>query len=153
MNHSAASPHSTGRSLPAPAVGPGKRRDRHGRGLRGPLLPPSLPAWKTRAQHFDELVISAANTLARRHAKVEEIQFALEEVPPSDPSPWERSVVLGRSFAAEPRAGLPARVVIYRRPVVSRTHDEVELSELIMQVVVQQVASLLGCTPEELYPY
>ena len=33
-----------------------RRRDRHGRGLRGPLLPPTLPGWRTRAERFDELM-------------------------------------------------------------------------------------------------
>ena len=89
-----------------------RRRDRDGRGLSGPLPPPDLPDWRTHAGRFDELVVDSAQDLARRWPTVNQIQFAVEEVPPSDPAPWERSVVLGRGFAAEPRAGLPARVVI-----------------------------------------
>ena len=89
--------------MPAPT--PARRRDRHGRGLRGPLLPPILPAWRTRAERFDELVTSAADDLARDWPQIARIQFAVEEVPPSDPAPWERGAVLGRGFAAEPRAG------------------------------------------------
>lgn len=133
-----------------------RRRDRHGRGQRGPLLPPSLPAWRTRAEQFDELVIAAARDLATRWPQVKEIQFAVEEVPPSDPAPWERSVVLGRGFTAEPRAGLPARVIIYRRPVASRVVGSqagpAALAELVRQVVVEQVALMLGRRPEEIDP-
>ena len=44
------------RRAPAPAPASAHRRDRHGRGLRGPLVPPHLPAWRTRAERFDELV-------------------------------------------------------------------------------------------------
>ena len=33
-----------------------RRRDRHGRGLRGPLIAPTLPAWRTRSEKFDDLV-------------------------------------------------------------------------------------------------
>ena len=136
----------------APVPGPARRRDRHGRGLRGPLLPPHLPAWRTRAEHFDELVGSTADALAHRVPQVKAIQFAVEEVPPSDPAPWEPGIVLGRGFEAEPRAGLAARVVIYRRPVVSRADGEEELAELVHRVVVEQVALMLGRRPEEIDP-
>ena len=140
------------RRLPVPAPAPARRRDRHGRGLRGPLLPPILPAWRTRAERFDELVTSAADDLARDWPQIARIQFAVEEVPPSDPAPWERGAVLGRGFAAEPRAGLPARVVVYRRPVASRAADEEELADLVRRVVVEQVALMLGRRPEEIDP-
>lgn len=137
---------------PAPVPASPHRRDRHGRGLRGPLLPPTLPGRLTRRERFDQLVIEAAQDLLRSWPQVETIQFAVEEVPPSDPAPWERSVALGRSFAAEPRAGLPSRVVVYRRPVVSRAQDPDELAELVRRVVVEQVASILGRRPEEIDP-
>ena len=138
--------------FPVPAPTPARRRDRHGRGLRGPLLPPILPAWRTRAERFDELVTSAADDLARDWPQIARIQFAVEEVPPSDPAPWERGAVLGRGFAAEPRAGLLARVVVYRRPVTSRAADEEELADLVRRVVVEQVALMLGRRPEEIDP-
>ncbi|MDO4242260.1 MAG: metallopeptidase family protein [Actinomyces sp.] len=137
---------------PAPIPAPVRRRDRHGRGLRGPLLPPFLPAWRTRAERFDEVVVQAAGDLARRLPQVADMQFAVEEVPPSDPAPWEGGVVLGRGFAAEARAGLPARIVVYRRPVAGRAHTEAELGELVRRVIVEQVALLLGRRPEEIDP-
>ena len=140
------------RSAPAPVTASIRRRDRHGRGLRGPLLPPHLPAWRTRAERFDELVVSAAEDLTRRWPQVGSIQFAVEDVPPSDPAPWEHGVVLGRGFAARPRAGLPSRIVIYRRPVASRAQGDAELAELVRRVVVEQVALMLGRGPEEIDP-
>lgn len=144
---------SASRRSPAPVPSPARRRDRHGRGPRGPLLPPFLPAWRTRAERFDELVGQTADALARRVPQVESIQFAVEEVPPSDPAPWEHGIVLGRGFAAEPRARLPARVVVYRRPVVSRADGEEDLAELVHRVVVEQVALMLGRRPEEIDPH
>ncbi|WP_237564117.1 MULTISPECIES: metallopeptidase family protein [unclassified Actinomyces] len=137
---------------PAPIPASPRRRDRHGRGLRGPLLPPHLPAWRTRAERFDAMVIAAADALSRRHPEITQMQFAVEEVPPSDPAPWEQGVVLGRGFAAEPRAGLPTRIVLYRRPIVSRAADDAELAELVRRVVVEQVALVLGRRPEEIDP-
>ena len=139
------------RRAPAPAPASAHRRDRHGRGLRGPLVPPHLPAWRTRAERFDELV-AAADDLARHCPQVGSIQFAVEEVPPSDPAPWEHGVVLGRGFAAQPRAGLPSRIVVYRRPVASRAREDAELAGLVRRVVVEQVALVLGRGPDEIDP-
>lgn len=140
------------RRAPAPAPASAHRRDRHGRGLRGPLVPPHLPAWRTRAERFDELVVAAADDLARHCPQVGSIQFAVEEVPPSDPAPWEHGVVLGRGFAAQPRAGLPSRIVVYRRPVASRARGDAELAGLVRRVVVEQVALVLGRGPDEIDP-
>lgn len=129
-----------------------RRRDRRGRGLRGSLLPPSVPAARSRAERFDELVLDAVERLATGwRPKVDPIEFAVEDVPPADPSPWEAGEIpLGRYFP--PERGLPPRVVVYRRPVETRAADEVELAELVRQVVVEQVAHALGVDPERLDP-
>ena len=82
----------------------------------------------------------------------ERLLLMVEDVPPSDPAPWEHGVVLGRGFAARPRAGLPSRIVIYRRPVASRAQGDAELAELVRRVVVEQVALMLGRGPEEIDP-
>src|SRR5664280_1375816 len=78
------------------------RRDRHGRGQRGPMAWPPVPAMATRAERFDELVLDAAGRM-EHHAgsAMGDLEFAVEDVPPSDPAPWESSdVPLGRLFAA-----------------------------------------------------
>ena len=126
------------------------RRDRHGRGLRGPLAWPPVPAMATRAQRFDELVLDVASRM-EHHAgpALGGLEFAVEDVPPSDPAPWESSdVPLGRLFAAQGK--MPARIVVYRRPVETRTNDPRELAVLINDIVVEQVAALLGVDPREL---
>lgn len=129
-----------------------RRRDRRGRGLRGSLLPPSVPAARSRAERFDELVLDAVERFATSwRPKVDPIEFAVEDVPPADPSPWEAGEIpLGRYFP--PERGLPPRVVVYRRPVETRAADEAELAELVRQVVVEQVAHALGVDPERLDP-
>ncbi|WP_448629927.1 metallopeptidase family protein [Cellulomonas soli] len=57
---------------------------------------------------------------------------------------------LGRYFPAD--AGLPARIVLYRRPVESRATDPGDLAELVRDVVVEQVAHMLGRSPEDIDP-
>ena len=57
---------------------------------------------------------------------------------------------LGRLFGAEGRE--PARIVIYRRPVETRTQGQRELALLISDVVTEQVAAMLGVSPEQLDP-
>lgn len=106
----------------------------------------------TRAERFDDLVIDAATRLEEAWGKpFPSVEFGVEDVPPSDPAPWEHSEVpLGRLFGAEGRD--PARIVIYRRPVETRTQGQRELAVLISDVVTEQVAALLGVTPEQLDP-
>lgn len=131
---------------------PPRRRDRRGRGVRGPLLPPSLPAHRSRAEKFDDLVLDSVERLEGRWARqLDGTEFAVEDVPPSNPAPWERGgVPLGRYFPAD--TGLPARIVVYRRPVETRAADPDDLAELVHEVVVEQVAHLLGRAPDEVDP-
>lgn len=129
-----------------------RRRDRRGRGLRGPVVPAGLPAHRTRAERFDDHVLSAVERLERRWARqLEGTEFAVEEVPPSHPAPWEHGgVPLGRYFPAD--AGMPARIVVYRRPVETRAIDEGDLADLVREVLVEQVAHLLARPPEDVDP-
>lgn len=137
-------------AVPHPA-GP-RRRDRRGRGIRGPLLPAGLPAYRTRGQRFDELVLASVERLELNWGRqLDGVEFAVEDVPPADPAPWERGgVPLGRCFPSEP--GLPPRIVLYRRPVENRATGPDDLGELVHEVVVDQVAHLLGRAPEEIDP-
>nr|WP_286186131.1 metallopeptidase family protein [Sphaerisporangium cinnabarinum] len=129
-----------------------RRRDRRGRGIRGPLLPPTAPASRTRAEKFDDVVLDVVERVQRSWAKqLRGTEFAVEDVPPSDPAPWEDGgVPLGRCFPAE--SGQPARVVVYRRPVEARAFDAEDLEDLVRDVLVEQVAHLLARTPEEIDP-
>lgn len=150
-----------------------RRRERHGRGLRGRLMPPSVliggrevrvPLSLTRSERFDELVRDVIAALEERFAdRLAGVEFAVEDVPPIGPgrdAADEVGVVadetaggpvpLGRLLAASPQA--PARVVVYRRPLEARATDRTELSELVREVVVEQVARLLGMDPDDVDP-
>ena len=111
-----------------------------------------MPAYRSRARRFDELVLGAVDGLEKQWSRqLEGTEFAVEDVPPSAPAPWESGgVPLGRYFAAD--AGLPNRIVIYRRPVETRALDATDLGGLVRDVVVEQVAHLLGRPPEDVDP-
>ena len=76
-----------------------------------------------------------------------DVQFLVEDVP--DLSDWDRDwVPLGRTEPAE--AGLPARVVLHRRPIQTRAAGELAMRRLVLDVLVEQVADLLDREPTEI---
>jgi predicted Zn-dependent protease with MMP-like domain len=135
----------TGRTRP-------RRRDRRGRGLRGPLAPASVPLARSRAERFDELVSEAVQRLERRWStQLEEVEFAVADVPPPDSESWSAEPVpLARLIAAS--SATPPRIVVYRRPLEARASDRTELGALIHEVLVEEVATLLGIEPENVDP-
>ncbi len=54
---------------------------------------------------------------------------------------------LGRLFPSD--AGQPARIVVYRRPLEQRA-DSADLPFLVRDVLVENVAHLLGRRPDEI---
>lgn len=130
-----------------------RRRDRHGRGLRGPLLLPPLPAARSRSERFDDLVVESADRLEDIWgAAMDRVQFAVEEIP----SDLEKLVRLGEhaplaSFrAAQDRQA--ATITVYRRPIQHCTENEEELREVVHDAVVEQVAIFLNLSPESVDP-
>ncbi len=145
---------------------PRSRRDRHGRGLRGRLVPGDVPLSRSRAEQFDDLVLDAVEDLERRWEKeLAGVEFAVEDVPWVDHSSPDDvvldadvlddgSVPLARVLPAHREDGRehPARIVVYRRPLEIRATDRDDLADLVRDVVVDQVAVLLGRDPEEIDP-
>jgi len=141
-----------------PGSGSGtRRRDRHGRGLRGRLVPPDVPLYRSRSQQFDDLVLEAVARLeVRWETELSDVEFAVQEVPDADTE--EDGVPLARTVRGSPDTsdpGKPAtgpRIVLFRRPLLARAEDEDELSELIFDVVVEEFAEILGVDPEIIDP-
>ena len=106
----------------------------------------------SRRQRFDELVLDCAARLETRVGpRFADVEFAVEDVPPTDPAPWEQEgAPLGRTFPARSRQ--VARIVLYRRPIEARAHDQRELTAIVQDVVVEQVAALFGMSPDDLDP-
>ena len=132
-----------------------RRRDRHGRGLRGRLVPPGVPLYRSRAEQFDDLVLEAVARLEPRwETELSDVEFAVQEVPDADTIgddgvPLAR-IVRGSLDTSDP--GHPAtgpRIVLFRRPLLARAEDEDELSELVFDVVVEEFARLLGIDPKD----
>ena len=113
-------------------------------------MPADLPAARTRAEAFDDLVLDAVEHLERWWADpLAGVEFAVEDVPPP-PDGDAGEVALGRCLAAGADRGV--RVVVYRRPVLARAEDEDDLASLVHEVVVEQVAVALGRSPDEVDP-
>ncbi|HEU5385824.1 MAG TPA: metallopeptidase family protein [Streptosporangiaceae bacterium] len=150
-------------SGPGPGAGPGsgarpRRRDRHGRGLRGPLAPPGVPLYRTRSQQFDDLVLEAVARLEPRwETELSDVEFAVQEVPDADIMEGD-GVPLARVIRGSADTGDPdhpaagPRIVLFRRPLLARAEDEDELSELLYDVVVEEFAEILGVDPEVIDP-
>ena len=137
-----------------------RRRDRHGRGLRGRLVPPGVPLYRTRSQQFDDMVLDAVARLESRwEAELAGVEFAVQEVPEAEelvddsvPLPLARTVP-GTPASADPsRPATPARIVVYRRPLMARTESDGELSELVFDIVVEEFAAFLGLDPDSVDP-
>src|SRR5215475_808785 len=133
------------------------RRDRHGRGLRGRLVPANVPLFRTKSEIFDDLVLDAVDGLERQYGKeLAGVEFAVEDVPP-DLNVYDSDVLedgevpLARLLPGGPgRPMTPARIVLYRRPLEFRAMDNDDLADLVHDVIIEQVANLLGIDPEDL---
>lgn len=130
------------------------RSDRHGRHRRRPDDPRRRPAqgWRTSsAARFDRLVDQALTELppfVLDH--LENVAVVVEEVPPVD------EVLLGL-YEGVPRTerdgwlpSLPDRITLYRRPLEARARTRGELSYIIAETLVHEVAHHVGIDDDRL---
>lgn len=138
------------------------RRERHGRGLRGPLAPRTVPIAQTPTELFDSAVLDAVEHLeAHGLREISDIEFAVEDVPTVSPTagsyPLEvledAEVPLARAYPTGLADITSPLIVLYRRPLESRALDVEDLVSLIHDVVVDRVAHLLGRDPGEIDPH
>jgi predicted Zn-dependent protease with MMP-like domain len=121
------------------------------------LVPATVPAARTKAEIFDDLVLDAIEGLERLWAKeLAGVEFAVEEVP-GEINVYESDVLedgrvpLARLLPGRPgRHGVPPRIVLYRRPLEFRAGDRDDLADLVHDVIIEQVANLLGVDPDDL---
>jgi predicted Zn-dependent protease with MMP-like domain len=135
--------------------------------MRGPLLPPTVPGWRSRAERFDMTVLEAYEPIERRwQDRLSALDVAVDEIPrisPKDPDSvqWPPEVVADGPVALSRLipAGVDvrgnatrARIVLFRKPIERRVKDVAELAELLHEVLVAQVATFLGVEPSVIDP-
>ncbi|MEJ7628737.1 MAG: metallopeptidase family protein [Nocardioidaceae bacterium] len=135
----------------------GAPRDRHGRGVRGPLVLAGplthggAPHIESRRDQFDEIVLTLVDRHLRRWADaLGDIEFGTEDVPEL-PEDWQDEAV---PFGAltRPRDGQPGRIVVFRRPVEMRARTRLERVALVDEILVEHIADQLGKDPSEIDP-
>ncbi len=131
-----------------------RRRDRRGRGMRGPgVLPrvPGQPELRTRRERFDDLALGIVTEIDDRwQQRLGLVEYAVEDTP-QIPDDWSTETV-PLSSLVRGTAGQPTRLVLFRRPIEHRCEDRSELEAMVLTVVVEQVAELLGMDAEDVDP-
>jgi hypothetical protein len=136
-----------------------RRRDRHGRGLRGPLALAnpysSLPARparpSTKADLFNETVQDAVERVARQCPDaLVGVTFGVEDVPYLETA-WSGDQV-PLAAAVEGDADHLSQVVVYRRPLEHRAATRRGLHILVYRTIVEQLSALTGRSVSEIDP-
>lgn len=123
-------------------------RDRRGRGVRGPLVPATVPAALSRRQRFDELVAAAVAHLAVHAPEANRVDVEVQDVPPVPKG--DETVPLGRVVRRYPRNLL----VLHRRPILAAAAgDGGPPDPLVRDVLAELLGDLLLRAPAELDPH
>lgn len=127
----------------------GLYRDRHGRGMRGPVTGPHLPIMRGRVDTFFVTVAHTVDYL--RGLWPQELANVHFDVAATPPRTEMQGIVERWKVDHERR-----RVVLYRIPIqrMSRLHveDDLHRQMMIESVVFRAVAELLGKEPWDLGP-
>lgn len=95
--------------------------------MRTPMFGTRLPRYRTRSGAFDDMVAAQIRRLNGAWPQlVKPVQSAAEDVPPFGTAPWEPEP----SFASQcfPAShGIPARIVLYRMPIQSKSRSRMDL--------------------------
>ena len=112
-------------------------------------------------------VLEAYEPIERRwHKRLTELDVAVDEIPriaPKDPDSvqWPPEVVADGPIALARLipAGVDirgdatrARILLFRRPIERRAKDSVDLTDLLHEILVAQVATYLGVEPSVIDP-
>lgn len=102
----------------------------------------------TSRQRFDDLVVAVVSEIEDRWAdRLGLVEYGVEDAP-LVPDDWYSGGVPLASLIRR-GGGEPTRMVLFRRPIEHRAGSREELEGLVLMVVVEQVAELLGIAPEE----
>ena len=135
------------------------RRDRHGRGIRGPLAMAS-PLSRRRAQpphptnrldFFHDAVHASVDKIGRQCPEaLRGITVGVQDVPQFDLAWSPDRVPLAAALEGTPDR--PAQVVVYRRPLEHRAASRRGLRILVYRTIVEQLSALTGRSVDEIDP-
>jgi predicted Zn-dependent protease with MMP-like domain len=122
--------------------------------MRGPaVLPrtPGQPELPTPRERFDELALAVVTEIDTRwQDRLGLVEYAVEDTPQL-PDDWTTGTVPLSSLVRGTGA-TPTRLVLFRRPIEHRCESRAELEAMVLTVVVEQVAELLGIDADEVDP-
>ena len=122
--------------------------------MRGPgVLPrrPGQPELRSRRERFDQLVLDVVTEIdVRWQDRLGLVEYAVEDAP-LIPDDWSTTTVPLSSLVRGTGAK-PTRLVLFRRPIEHRAETRDDLEALVLTVVVEQVAELLGIDAEQVDP-
>jgi predicted Zn-dependent protease with MMP-like domain len=122
--------------------------------MRGPgVLPrqPGVPELPTARERFDELVLDVVTDIDKRWSdRLGLVEYAVEDAP-LIPDDWD-SPHVPLSSLVRGTGARPTRLVLFRRPIEHRCETRADLAAMVLTVLVEQVAELLGIDAEEVDP-
>jgi predicted Zn-dependent protease with MMP-like domain len=122
--------------------------------MRGPAVLPGQPAGlrrRTPRERFDDLVLDVVTDIDHRwQDRLGLLEYAVEDAP-QIPDDWGSGTVPMSSLVRGAGA-TPTRLVLFRRPIEHRCETRSDLETMVLTVVVEQVAELLGIDPQLVDP-
>ncbi|CAN5236810.1 metallopeptidase family protein [soil metagenome] len=122
--------------------------------MRGPGIgsgPHGAPKLRSTRDRFDDLVLAVVRDIESRWEQhLGLVEYAVEDAP-QVPDDWDSGTV-PLSSLVRGSAGRPTRLVVFRRPIEHRSESRSDLEAMVLTVVVEQVAELLGIAPEVVDP-
>jgi len=135
-----------------------KRRDRHARGIRGPLARPNdltenpAPVHQkpTRTQVFRQALQDSVDRIADVCPRaLVGMSIGYEDVPTVLVS-WQDRTPLASATPARPNQ--PGQVVLFRRPIEFRAPSPNDLRRLVYHTLIEQLGAATGIPTDELDP-
>jgi predicted Zn-dependent protease with MMP-like domain len=122
--------------------------------MRGPGITPATPGrpeLPTAGERFDELVLETVRDIdARWQERLGLVEYAVEDTPQL-PDDWVGETVPLASLVRG-HGGKPTRLVVFRRPIEHRCETRADLEAMVLTVLVEQIAELLGIDAEDVDP-
>ncbi len=122
--------------------------------MRGPAVVPRVPGrpeLRTARERFDDLALGIVTEIdARWQDQLGLVEYAVEDTP-QIPDDWS-SATVPLSSLVRGTGTQPTRLVLFRRPIEHRCETREDLEAMVLTIVVEQVAELLGIEADQVDP-